>query len=83
LGELRGVRGAYHHRYLQEHRIIAPILAKDPSFTNVAISEQSSGGVFIGGVVPTPEDRERLRTTVTRALGESRAKEVMGVDVKP
>lgn len=84
LGALYGSLNTYHLRYLEERAIIAPILAKDPAFAAVEIHERSDGGVWLLGEVPAPEDRERLRTSVTRALGESRSKEVMaGVEVKP
>ena len=81
LGAIYGELGAYHRRYLEEREAIAPALAKDPSFTNVEIKKLSSGGVFLIGVVPTPQDLERLQAAVARVLGEKRSKEVVNTQV--
>ena len=82
-GDLWGVGARYHRRrYLEEREALAPILAGDPAFAGVEVHEKSDGGVFLTGAVPTPEDRERLRASVARALGEKRSKEAVGTEVR-
>jgi hypothetical protein len=63
----------WHERYIQERNAldaIVPPIAKDPAFKDVHITEESSGGAWISGYVPTTADKKRLRELVIRALGE-------------
>lgn len=84
LGNFWGYEGAYHNRYREERAVIAPILANDQAFAAVEMTPRSNGGVLLHGLVPTPEDRERLRTSIARALGESRSRDIVGgIDVTP
>lgn len=82
LGAVGGERGAYHRRYLEEREVLAPVLASDPAFAGVELDERSRGGVDLIGEVQSPDEMERLRGAVTRAVGEARAKEMLlGVSV--
>ena len=54
-----------------------PAIAGNSAFSRVEIEERSDGGVNLFGTVPTPEDLERLRGLVARALGEKRARDTM------
>jgi hypothetical protein len=77
LGAVGGERGAYHRRYLEEREVLAPVLASNPAFSGVELNERSRGGVDLVGEVGSPDDMERLRDAVTRAVGEARAKEML------
>src|SRR5690349_20428313 len=74
VGILLGVRNAYHRQFLEEQRLVEPILASDPAFARVEIHEYSAGGIWLGGKVKSRSDLERLEAAVTRQIGESRAK---------
>jgi hypothetical protein len=78
-----GVEHMYGHKlYEDERNTVAPTIAKDPAFKGVDIGEDSEGGVWIVGYVPTTADKNRLKELVVRALGERRAERVTNVDVK-
>jgi hypothetical protein len=77
LGAMGGNRQAYHLRYLEERELIEPIIASDPTFSEVTIHEKSDGGLYLGGEVPTHSDRARLEQKVNRAIGEKRAHEAI------
>jgi hypothetical protein len=77
VGQLLGTRQLEHGWYLEEKEVLTPVLAGDPAFAAVEICEESSGGVYLAGKVPTPEDLARLRSSVGRALGEHRAKDML------
>jgi hypothetical protein len=79
VGGLLAEQGAYHRRFVEEHRALGPALANDLAFARVEICEDV--GVFLVGEVATPADLERLRSVVAKSLGESRAKDVMWVSV--
>jgi hypothetical protein len=84
LGEMRGANGANHRRYLEEREALMPVLASDPSFSGIEISERSKqGGVDLVGEVSSTSEMERLRVVVSRAIGEARAAEALtGVGVR-
>ena len=75
-GLLSEVR-AYHNQYLDERDAFEPILARDPDFTKIKIDEDSGGGAYLRGEVPTAAALDRLEAEVRHAVGASRAKEVM------
>jgi hypothetical protein len=77
LGAIVAERGTYHRRYLEEKKLIAPVLAQDPAFVGIELRERSNGGVSITGRVPTREDKERLHAALLKAVGEVRAKEIL------
>lgn len=77
VGGLLGEMGAYHRQYVEEREAIAPALVDDSGFSRIEIREYSGGGAYLMGEVPAPEDLERLRKAVVRALGEARAKEAL------
>lgn len=77
VGALVGTVDAYHRQYLEEREAFAPTIAADPAFAGIEIVQRSDGGIQLIGKVPTPEDLERLRDHVIRAIGETRAKEAM------
>ncbi|MFZ5830145.1 MAG: hypothetical protein ACOY3P_08655, partial [Planctomycetota bacterium] len=82
LGQLRGAAGAYHRRFLEEQRAIAPLLASDPAFAGVELREHSAGGVYLIGEVPTAADLGRLRAGLVQAVGEERTQAaIAGVSV--
>ena len=70
--------GAHHRRYLEERDALAPLIVGDPGFAGVQITEDSAGGAWLNGEVPGLADLERLRGLVGRAIGEPRAKVIMG-----
>jgi hypothetical protein len=75
---------AYTARFLEEQEAVAPILAADPAFAHVTLIARSSGGIDLGGTVPTQADLDRLRSQVARALGEPRSRVVtLAVMVAP
>lgn len=81
VGALIGEQGAYDRRYEEEKRLIEETLAEDPLIRRIEIVPRSDGGARIQGSVRTKADHDRLRDLLTRALGESRARElVAGVD---
>jgi hypothetical protein len=86
-GFVAGMQGAslraYHTRYLEEREAVEPLLRADPTFAGVELCERSNGGIYLLGDVPTQSDLERLRSLVTRALGEPRSREALqSVSVK-
>ena len=81
IGLIRGERDAYHRQYLREKQLIEPVL-KRPEFKEVEIHEYSGGGAYLSGSVDEADDLERLRSELTRVLGEARANDLMrGVSV--
>jgi hypothetical protein len=77
LGALLATGGAYHQRYLEEHDALAPVLASDPAFADIQLSQRSNGGVNMYGNVSTQVDKERLQLAVQQAVGEARAKVIL------
>ncbi len=82
LGGISGQHALYHAQYVQERDDIAPILAKDPAFKSVRIDEYSGGGIVLEGRVQTEADKTRLRSLVSKALGDRRASGVVFVRAK-
>ena len=77
VGEFNG----YKKRTEEERAVIAPVLA-DPAFAGLVLEDRSNGGVLVYGTLSVA-DRERLKLAVTRAVGETRGREVIGgVDVR-
>jgi hypothetical protein len=74
VGLVLGERGAYHRRYLEEHRLLAAAMANEPAFAGIQIDERSDGGAYLIGELPHQPDFERLQAVVIRAVGETRAK---------
>lgn len=73
---------AYQRQREEEQALIDPILATDPAFAEVKSSPRSSGGIDLWGTVPTQADHDRRRERVIRAVGESRANEIVrGVSI--
>lgn len=68
---------AERRRYEEEKRLLEPVLAADPAFANLSISQSAYGVAVISGDVPTEADRERLREVVTQALGKAGATKVL------
>ena len=58
-------------KYVAERDAVAPVVANDPAFKDVHITEDSEppGGAYISGWVPTTADKKRLKELVIRALG--------------
>ncbi len=79
LGEIGGQGALHHAQYVQERDDVAPILAKDPAFKGVTIFEYSGGGSMLIGEVPTDADKTRLRSAVSKAIGERRAAQMVDV----
>ncbi len=77
-----GDQGAHRSQYELERDDIAPILAKDPAFKGVTIGEYSAGGIVLLGHVPTEADLTRLRSAVSKALGDRIASRVIGVQAE-
>lgn len=72
--------GLKHSQYVHERDAIdaiVPPIAKDPAFKDVHITEDSGGGVWISGYVPTTADKKRLNDLVIRALGERHGEYLM------
>ena len=70
-------------QYHRERELIAPILAGSPAYSRIELHQYSAGGIYLVGDVPTYADFDRLRDRITRAVGETRAHEIMiGVEVK-
>jgi hypothetical protein len=67
----------YNEQYHRERELVEPILANDPAFADVRLGQRSSGGIWLEGTVPTERDRSRLREAIVRAVGESRADEIL------
>jgi hypothetical protein len=78
LEAIAGETGAHHRQYLGEREAVTKALAGDPAFESIEIHEYSGGGIWLTGDVLKPEDRERLRERVERAIGATRAKEALG-----
>ncbi len=79
LGAILGEQGAYHRQYEIERQALVPVLASDLAFAGIELRRRSNGGVSLDGKMPTtPDDKLRLRTAVIRAVGETRAKEILG-----
>jgi hypothetical protein len=81
LGGIWGQHALQHRQYIEERDDVAPILAKDPAFKGVRIDEFSGGGIALEGHVPTEADKTRLRSAVSKALGDRRTKQVFQVYV--
>jgi hypothetical protein len=64
-------------QYDRERALITPILAEKPDFANIRIEPMSAGGIYLVGTVPTKLDHEQLQEKIVRAVGESRAREIM------
>src|ERR1700733_8402022 len=71
-----------HAQYELERDDVAAILAKDPAFKGVTIGEYSAGGIVLLGHVPTEADLRRLRSAVSKALGDRLASRVIGVQAE-
>jgi hypothetical protein len=74
------IQGSSHdRRYEYERDAVAPVIAKDPAFKDVHVSEDSdpTGGAYISGYVPTTADKKRLKDLVIRALGERHGEYLM------
>jgi hypothetical protein len=72
-----GEQRKYTEQYHRERELVAPILASDPAFTEIAISQRSNGGIWLSGVVPTPQDISRLRESLIRAVGALRTEQLL------
>lgn len=59
-----------HRQYEKERNLIAPVLASDPAFARVKIHENSAGGAFLEGPVPSAKDLGQLRAKLIQVLGE-------------
>jgi hypothetical protein len=71
-----------HAQYELERDDVAAILAKDPAFKGVTIGEYSAGGIVLLGHVPTDSDLTRLRSAVSKALGDRLVSRVIGVQAE-
>ncbi len=77
-----GDQVAQRSQYELERDDVAPILAKDPAFKGVEIGRYYTGGIVLMGHVPTETDLTRLRSAVSKALGDRLASRVIGVQVE-
>jgi hypothetical protein len=68
---------SYSEQYARERRVIEPLLASDPAFSELKIGQRSNGGVWMIGVIRSPAAYSRLREALIRAFGESRADEIL------
>ncbi len=73
LGLLIGDSAAKQRRFSYEQGIIGPVLSSDPSFTDLKIMMYTGdGSAYLVGEVMTESDLERLRSMMSRLLGEAR-----------
>jgi hypothetical protein len=65
-----------HQHYLDERKLIDPILANDADFDGVRIMEETGpgGGILLYGNVKSLAARDRLKAELVRVFGEQRAK---------
>ena len=78
-GAVVGEARAYHRQWEEQREAIAAILASNPAFRNIEISESNDGGwILLKGHVPSSTDRGRLRRELIRAIGERRTENAMG-----
>jgi len=82
LTKIAVVQLSRERQYEDERDAITPALAKDPVFKEVHVTQESEGGVWISGSVPTTADKIRLKELIIRALGERRAERVTHVDAR-
>jgi hypothetical protein len=68
-----------YDKYKAERDAIAPVIANDPAFKHIEITEDQEprGGAHISGYVPTAADKKRLKELVIRALGERHSEYLM------
>jgi hypothetical protein len=68
-----------HKRYLDEHDLVAPVLASDPAFADIRIGEETGpgGGIFLVGKVKVGPALDRLKAELVRLFGEPRAKDLL------
>ncbi len=76
---LIATNGSSYDNYVAERDAVAPVIANDPAFKDVHITEDSEppGGAYISGWVPTTADKKRLKELVIRALGERHGEYLM------
>src|SRR5690242_15979124 len=71
-----------HQRYLNERKLIDPILANDPDLEKVKVIEETGpgGGILMFGSPKSQQARDRLKAELVRLFGEPRAKYLMEWD---
>jgi hypothetical protein len=73
---MRGVQQCYQDQYFRERELIEPIL-RQPQYSRVELGQRSNGGIYLVGDVPTRAELDHLREAIVRAVGESRAQEIL------
>lgn len=83
IGFVVGEHRVYHRTFLEEQKLVFPIVNRRPEFDEVIIDEYSGGGIYMRGWVKSVNDEKALHAELVRVFGEARAHQLMEhVDVK-
>lgn len=76
-GQYQEAHREFEQRYRDDRERIDPVLAANPAFRRLTMSNFPVAGICLGGPVATREDYNRLRAEMVRIFGESRIANVM------